>query len=54
MEGQSRAQQFSTLCHEVAHALLHPVGDPHGALGPLRDEQQAAVAQRKRFPSSEP
>jgi antirestriction protein ArdC len=22
--GQSRAQQFSTLCHEVAHALLHP------------------------------
>jgi hypothetical protein len=30
-DGQSRAQQFSTLCHEVAHAFLHPLGDPHGA-----------------------
>ena len=29
-DGRTRAQQFSTLCHEVAHALLHPIGDPHG------------------------
>jgi antirestriction protein ArdC len=29
-DGRSRAQVFSTLTHEVAHALLHPIGDPHG------------------------
>jgi hypothetical protein len=26
---RSRAQIFKTLCHEVSHALLHPLGDPH-------------------------
>ncbi len=41
-EGQSRAQQFSTLCHEVAHALLHPIGDPHGA--PEREVEAESTA----------
>ncbi len=41
-DGQSRAQQFSTLCHEVAHALLHPIGDPHGA--PEREVEAESTA----------
>jgi antirestriction protein ArdC len=41
-EGQSRAQQFSTLCHEVAHALLHPAGHPHGA--PEREVEAESTA----------
>lgn len=41
-DGQSRAQQFSTLCHEVAHALLHPAGDPHGA--PEREVEAESTA----------
>lgn len=28
-DGRTRAQQFKTLCHEVAHALLHPIGEQH-------------------------
>ena len=27
--GRTRAQQFRTLCHELAHALLHSGGDHH-------------------------
>jgi antirestriction protein ArdC len=41
-DSQSRAQQFSTLCHEVAHALLHPMGDPHGA--PEREVEAESTA----------
>ncbi len=41
-DGQSRAEQFSTLCHEVAHALLHPAGDPHGA--PEREVEAESTA----------
>jgi hypothetical protein len=41
-DGQSRARQFSTLCHEVAHALLHPLGDPHGA--PEREVEAESTA----------
>ena len=41
-DGQSRAQQFSTLCHEVAHALLHPVGDPHDS--PEREVEAESTA----------
>jgi len=41
-DGQSRAQQFSTLCHEVAHAVLHPIGDPHGA--PEREVEAESTA----------
>jgi hypothetical protein len=41
-DGQSRAQQFSTLCHEVAHAHLHPIGDPHGT--PEREVEAESTA----------
>lgn len=28
-DGRPRAHQFKTLCHELAHCILHPVGEHH-------------------------
>lgn len=38
----NRAMQFRTLCHEVAHALLHPEGAPHQA--PEREVEAESTA----------
>ncbi len=37
-----RAEQFAVLCHELAHALLHPVGDHHSR--PEREVEAESVA----------
>jgi hypothetical protein len=41
-EGVTRAQQFKTLVHEVAHAILHPAGEHHAA--PVREVEAESVA----------
>jgi antirestriction protein ArdC len=38
----SQAMQLRTLCHEVAHALLHPVGDHHST--PEREVEAESTA----------
>ncbi len=41
-DGASHAQQFKTLVHELAHAILHPVGEHHSA--PVREVEAESVA----------
>jgi antirestriction protein ArdC len=39
---RSRAQMFKTLVHEVTHALLHPLGNPHER--PVQEVEAESVA----------